>query len=151
MGILEAQEIAERNKRGLSITEIEEELKALEERKKELQALYASKCDDVIKEAIEKSAQEKKLKRLGKNCFIINVSELMGNPWNVEFHDWKVAKNVLMAYLEKKPTSKWRTEIESLIASAKGNSIYIECGCGNYKYKTPIALEFVKCVLKKIS
>lgn len=153
MGILEAQEIAERNKRGLSITEIEEELKALEERKKELQALYASKCDEAIKEAIEKSAQEKKIERISTKprMFIVHLSDLIGKPWNVEYHDWQASKDVLMAYLEKKPANKWRNEIEALITNAKNGSIYIECGSGNYKYKTPISLEFVQAVLKKIS
>lgn len=153
MGILVAQEMAERNKRDLSIAEIEEELEALEEREKELKALYASKCDEAIKEAVEKSVQERKIERISTKprMFVVHCSDLIGKPWNVEYHDWQASKDVLMAYLEKKPANKWRAEIEALVASAKNGSIYIGCGNGNNKYKTPISLEFVQAVLRKIS
>ena len=158
-GLIYEQEMAikEMEEKNPSIAQIEEELKELEERKKYLQELYASKCDIAIREAIEKSAQEKKIKRFSTkvNCFIINASELIGNPWNVEFHDWYASKDVLLQFLSTKPAEKWHDCVIKLAESAKNGVVYIPMPqkVNTYYSKTtkiPISSEFIQAVLAKL-
>lgn len=159
MGLIRAQYEADEKRKRLnpSLEEIEDELKELEERKKELQALYASKCDLAIKEAVEKSVQEKKIKRLSMspNCIIINFSDLIGKPWNVEFHDWYASKDVLLQFLSTKPAEKWHDCVIKLAESAKNGAVYVPMPrkVNTYYSKTttiPISNEFIQAVLAKL-
>lgn len=156
-GLIYEQEMAirEMEEKNPSIAQIEEELKELEERKKYLQELYASKCDIAIREAIEKSAQEKKLKRISSHIILINHSDLIGNPWNVEFHDWYASKDVLLQFLSTKPAEKWHDCIIKLAESAKDGAVYIQMPQKVNAYytkttKIPISSEFIQAVLAKL-
>lgn len=157
MGFIYEQEMAimEMEEKNPTLEQIEAELKELEERKKYLQKLYASKCDLAIKEAIEKSAQEKKLKRVSPNIIIINYSDLIGNPWNVEFYDWYASKDVLLQFLSTKPAEKWHDCVIKLAESAKNGAVYVQMPQKvNYYYtkttKIPISSEFIQAVLAKL-
>lgn len=154
MGLIYEQEMAIREMERLnpSIEQIEAELKELEERKQELQALYALKCDAVIKEAIEKSSHEKKIERVSMKpkMVIVHLSDLIGNPWNIEFHDWYSSKDVLLKYLSTKPAAQWHDTIIELVNSAKDNVVSIKLYEGKTTRSVPISLDFMKAVLKKI-
>lgn len=163
-GIIYEQEMAEYERRRMNPTlqEIEEELDELEQRKKELKAIYEKKCNAVIMEAIKKSTQEKKIKRPTENSkiILINYSDLIGNPWNYEFYDWYASKDILLEYLSKKPIENWRESIEKLVESEKNGVVYVPMKRLCYEYytkrqitiseKTPISLEFLKSVLSNL-
>lgn len=157
MGLIYEQEMATREmeEKNPTIEQIEAELKAIEERKQVLQKLYASKCDFAIREAIEKSTQEKKLKRVSSHIIVINYSDLIGNPWNVEFYDWYASKDVLLQFLYTKPAEKWHDCIIKLAESAKNGVVYIQMPQKVNAYytkttKIPISSEFIQAVLAKL-
>ena len=157
MGFIYEQEMAimEMEEKNPTLGQIEAELKELEERKKYLQKLYASKCDLAIKEAIEKSAQEKKIKRVSPHIIVINYSDLIGNPWNVEFHDWYASKDVLLQFLSTKPAEKWHDCVIKLAESAKNGAVYVQMPQKVNAYytkttKIPISSEFIQAVLAKL-
>ena len=156
MGLIYEQEMAirEMQEKDPSLWQIEDELKALEQRKQELQMLYAKKCDIAIKDAIEKSVQEKKIKRVSQHIIVVNSSDLIGKPWNAEFHDWYASKDVLLQFLSTKPAEKWHDCILKLAESAKDGVVYVPMTRKMNPYyskttKTPISLDFVQAVLAK--
>jgi hypothetical protein len=157
MGLIYEQEMAikEMEEKNPTLEQIEAELKELEERKKELQKLYASKCDLAIREAIEKSVQEKKVKRISQHIIIVKCSDLIGNPWNVEFHDWYASKDVLLQFLSTKPAEKWHDCVIKLAESAKDGAVYVQIPQKVNAYyskttKIPISSEFIQAVLAKL-
>jgi len=137
-----------------TLEQIEREINELEERKRFLQKLYEQKCETAIKEAIEESAQEKKIKRVSQHIIIVNHSDIIGNPWNAEFHDWYASKDVLLQFLSKKPAESWRDCILKLADNAKDGVVYVPITRKVDSYyskttKTPISLDFVQAVLTK--
>lgn len=90
-----------------SIKEIQQEITNLERLRSELE----DKLSQAVISALESVAQEHPMHRISKHCYIINYSDLIGNPWNFEFYDWEASVKVCLDYLKDKSPTSW---IESL-------------------------------------
>lgn len=86
-----------------SIKEIQQEIANLEKQRSELE----NKLSQAIMSALSSVAQERPMHRISKHCYIINYSDLIGNPWNFEFYDWEASVKVCLDYLKDKSPVSW--------------------------------------------
>lgn len=86
-----------------SIKEIQEELESLEKQRNILEL----KLSQAIVSALSSVAQQHQIRRVSQHCMIIKFSDLIGNPWNVEFYDWEASVKVCLDYLKDKSPTSW--------------------------------------------
>ena len=86
-----------------SIKEIQQEITNLEKLRSELE----DKLSQAVISALESVAKEHPMHRISKHCYIINYSDLIGNPWNFEFYDWEASVKVCLDYLKDKSPISW--------------------------------------------
>jgi hypothetical protein len=136
----------------MNANEIRQRMAQLLEEHKALEQELKTALVGAINEAATESPHNKK--KISKHIFIINASDLMGNPWNVEFYDWEASASVVLDYLMGKPIYDWKTLLESKIASAKRNVVEFkkQAYCMGYKtcYTIPISKEFIEKIVAKM-
>lgn len=109
-----------------------------------------------ITKAINEAAQENphNISRVSKNIFVINSSELCGNPWNPSYYDWVASSNVVVEYLQGKDVKKWKSLLQEKLDKANGKIIEFEkkAYCKGYAYttKTPIERIFIEKIVSKL-
>lgn len=86
-----------------SIKEIQQEIANLEKQRNELK----DKLSQAIVSALKSVAQRHPMRRISEHCYVINYSDLMGNPWNFEFYDWEASVKVCLDYLKDKSPTSW--------------------------------------------
>lgn len=91
-----------------SIKQIEQELLDLKKQKEILE----EKLIDAISASLLKVAQSNPMQRIGKNCFVVCFSEVIGNPLTPSFYDWEQSAKIILKFLKNKPAEEW---IQALI------------------------------------
>ena len=88
---------------------------------------------------------------------IIHFSDLIGNPWSLQFHDWKCGGELLINYLtEKVAPEKWYQTLKDMYDKRKEPNrvdlTYRERVWGDiYRVrKEPSSAKFVEKVLEKM-
>ena len=79
------------------------------------------------------SIEDEGVKKIGKGCFIVKASTLIGNPWSVEYVSNEVAGGVLIDKLTKIFDKRERIEdvleyLNNVVSKAVDNSVMIEVG-----------------------
>lgn len=131
------------------------ELKDLAKRQEELRELLKATVKEETEAAVNDSAAEQNIQRLGKRMIIVHASDLIGCPWNYAFHDWKKAAEYLFEYLEKIAPEKWVDKLEEMYNNRKDkNRVDLTFKCKDfYGYSThiePISAKFVEKVIARL-
>ena len=103
------------------------------------------------------SVEDDGVKKIGKGCFIVKASTLIGNPWSVEYVSNEVAGGVLIDKLTKIFDKRERIEdvleyLNDVVSKAVHNSVMIEVGkgkalCGYFSDKRVIKKSLVEKIL----
>ena len=119
---------------------------------KELEAALVLAITETIKEVSKENPHN--IRQISKNIFIINSSELLGNPWNPSFYDWEASGKVVLEYLQGKDVKKWKSLLQEKLNKQKGKTIDFEkkAYCNGYAYtnKTPIDRAFIEKIVSKL-
>ena len=99
----------------MELNEIRNKMAQLLEEHKALEQELKTALVAVINDTAEESPNKKK--RISKHIFILNASDIMGNPWNVEFYDWEASANVVLDYLNGKPIIKTKLRLNKVSVS----------------------------------
>lgn len=125
--------------------DIANELKELEDA---LVVAITETINDVSKE------NPHNIRKVSKNIFIINSSELLGNPWNPSYYDWEASGKVVLEYLQGKDVKKWKSLLQEKLDKSKGKTVEFEkkAYCSGYVYtnKTPIERVFIEKIVSKL-
>lgn len=129
----------------MDIKDIKNNLNLLLQKKVELEKQLTTAMIDVINKIAEENNPHK-IKRLTSHIFIINSSELLGNPWNADYFDWKASAKVLLEFLQNKPIERWKTLLEEKVKENKGKVVYIK----KTNTSIPIEKEFVNMIINEL-
>lgn len=129
----------------MDIKDIKNNLNLLLQKKVDLEKQLTAAMINVINKIAEENNPHK-IKRLTSNIFIINSSELLGNPWNANYFDWKASAKVLLEFLQSKPIERWKTLLEEKVKENKGNIVYIK----KINYSIPIEKKFVNMIINEL-
>lgn len=115
-----------------------------------------AKLEEAVKLAVNEAAKSNptKLERIGSNCFIIKASDIMGNPWNPSFYDWKKSADIVIEYLGKKPCTEWKQILQSKLEKSTGNVVNFEKTTGSGAWRnvtnTPVDKRFIEKIITKL-
>lgn len=131
------------------------ELKDLTKRQEYLRELLKTTVKEETEAAVNDSVAEQNIKRLGKYMIIVHASDLIGNPWNYVFHDWKKSAEYLFQYLEKIAPENWLDKLEEMYNNRKNkNRVDLTFKYKDfYGYSThiePISAKFVEKIISKL-
>lgn len=124
-----------------------QEIEELRFRKRELDNRIKTIITQSIEEAIKDN--EVNTRRIG-HAIIINHSQIIGNPWNIEFYDYEKAGKVIMKELSKKDPEDWVKYLNSLLETKNKNRVDIKCKSGDTSYSIPIDKKFIINIINKL-
>lgn len=135
--------------------EVKSILKRFDDIANELKELEAALVVAITKAINEVSKENPhKIRQVSKNIFIINSSELLGNPWNPSYYDWEASGKVVLEYLQGKDVKKWKSLLQEKLDKGKGKTVEFEkkAYCSGYVYtnKTPIERAFIEKIVSKL-
>lgn len=135
-----------------SIKQIEQELLNLEQEKNKLEKILV----DAISSAMLKVAQNKPMQRISKHCFVISLSDMVGNSWNPEFYDWEKSIGIILKFLKPKPIQEWVCSLASKLESTPKNQPvvfeYRKQSYGvMYSEKIPVSRIFIEQIIKELN
>ena len=142
-----------------SVNDINNEIRLHEEAIKALREKLKAMVDNRMTIALENAVSQQNVEVLCERPRMIAVkaSHLIGNPWNIEFADWKSGAKRLVEWFEFKKLApeKWYSTLKELYDNRKDyNRVdlpFRECVFGSWvTRKTPISAEFVKAVLDEL-
>lgn len=119
---------------------------------KELEDALVVAITETINEVSKENPHN--IRKVSKNIFIINSSELLGNPWNPSYYDWEASGKVVLEYLQGKDVKKWKSLLQEKLDKSKGKTVEFEkkAYCSGYVYtnKTPIERVFIEKIVSKL-
>lgn len=119
---------------------------------KELEDALVVAITETINEVSKENPHN--IRKASKNIFIINSSELLGNPWNPSYYDWEASGKVVLEYLQGKDVKKWKSLLQEKLDKSKGKIVEFEkkAYCSGYVYtnKTPIERVFIEKIVSKL-
>ena len=135
-----------------SIKQIEQELILLEQKKNEMENTLV----DAISSAMMKVAQKKLMQRISKHCFVIHLSDMVGNPWNPDFYDWEKSISIILKFLKPKPIKEWVCSLASKLESTpKNQSVVFEYRKQSfgvmYSEKIPVSRIFIEQIIQELN
>lgn len=140
----------------MDIKEIRDKIEELARQREILE----TKLTNAIVEAILTTAKENPNppRKISQHMCIIHFSNLIGNPWNIEFYDWKIAAEFVIDFLSNKPSDKWKSLLEAELKRAVMNSVPFKRKVvikGRYvsyssQISTPINRKFIEKIIEKI-
>jgi hypothetical protein len=142
-----------------TISDLNNEIRLHEEAIKALREKLKAMVDNRMTAALENAASQQNVKVLCEHprMIVVKASQVLGNPWNMEFVDWKSGANILIKWFEFKKLApeKWYSTLKELYDNRKDNNRvdlpFRECAFGSWvTRKTPISAEFVKSVLDEL-
>lgn len=143
-----------------SVDSITDEIKRHEEAIKALREKLKNLVNSRMTSALDSASAKQDVEVLSEHPRIVVVksSNLIGNPWNINFQDWASGAKCLIKYFEDKklPPEKWYETLKELYDNRKEfNRVDL-----SYKErvwfnsyttrKEPISAEFVKLVLEEM-
>jgi len=135
-----------------SIKQIEQELLLLEQKKNEMENVLA----DAISSAMLKVAQKKPMRRISQHCFVIRLSDMIGNPWNSEFYDWEKSIAIILKFLKPKPAREWSSALNAKLEStSKNQPVVFEYHKRSFgvmsSEKIPVSRIFIEQIIKELN
>lgn len=135
-----------------SIEEVNKEIALLEERKAELENLI----EQIVYNAMFRAAQAKPMNRIGRHCFIVKYSDLIGHPWSPSYYDWEKSIDIVKRFLKSKPKSEWKNALEKKLEETKpGKEVVfvLSFGSGLFKYvqSIPVSPKFIQEIIHQLN
>ena len=135
-----------------SIKELEKQLHELTIKKIEVEMKMMEAVGDAVKETTAENRH--KIRKLAPNCFVINVKEIVGNPWNPHFYDWEQAVKIVMKFLESKSVENWKSELQHKLDEAQDKPVVFVhtyyVGGQRFSNSIPVDPEFIKKIIEKL-
>lgn len=130
------------------LQEIEKKLLALNEEKRVIE----QKLVAAIMAAVSETIKECQIKKLESGCFIVHSSELIGNPWNPEYHDWESGAKILVEKLNNIPADSWKQYLVDLLEGKPESKepVYFTKRIKNSSYKIPLSRMFIVKIIDKL-
>ena len=140
----------------MNIREIQNKIEKLARQK----GILEKQLTDAIVEAIRAVAKENPNppRKISQHMCIIHFSDLIGNPWNIEFYDWEIAAEFVIDFLSNKPSNKWKSLLEAELKRAVMNSVPFKRNVVTKRYyisyssqiSTPINRKFIEKIIERI-
>ena len=140
----------------MNIREIQNKIENLARQK----GILEKQLTDAIVEAIRAVAKENPNppRKISQHMCIIHFSDLIGNPWNIEFYDWEIAAEFVIDFLSNKPSNKWKSLLEAELKRAVMNSVPFKRNVVTKRYyisyssqiSTPINRKFIEKIIERI-
>lgn len=135
-----------------SIKEIENELASLCKQKEELECMLT----EAIKSAMRRVAETQNIKRISKHVFVVNLSDMIHNPWNVEFYDWNKSISIIQKFLYSKPVSQWKNALQNkLNETPKDHPVVFKFSSGSSWYRSteqiPVSYKFIQEIINQLN
>lgn len=140
----------------MNIREIQNKIENLARQK----GILEKQLTDAIVEAIRAVAKENPNppRKISQHMCIIHFSDLIGNPWNIEFYDWEIAAEFVIDFLSNKPSNKWKSLLEAELKRAVRNSVPFKRNVVTKGYyvsyssqiSTPINRKFIEKIIERI-
>lgn len=141
----------------MTVRDIQDEIQRHEEAIKALREKLKSIVDSHMKTVLDSVAEKQDIKVVSEKprMVLVKASSLIGNPWNINFHDWKSAADFLVKWFEGKKLApeKWYNTLKDLYDKRKEPN-RVDLVMKDYNFfgyattrKEPISAEFVKLVL----
>lgn len=135
-----------------SIKKLSDELNAINAKRAEVEEQLKSIMTDVIEEAGKTNAHG--IKKLGGKSFSVSSRELVGHTWSPTYYDWEQAVEPLVAYLEKKPATEWKSALQELLDKSVYGQVRIEStkyyNGNRVKTDTVVDSEFIRSIIEKL-
>ena len=126
-----------------------------------------TECEEQIRSEVYRTindvAEEHKRPKITKHIFIVNFSELSGNPWDASFYDWERSAEILLKKLNNVRALELVNSIESIYNNRLRNGIckikmshreYYNGALSNCYFNVtneyPVKTEFIKEVLDRV-
>lgn len=134
-----------------SIQGITEELALLEKKKQELEAAI----EMIVNEAIARAAKTKPMNRIGKHCFLVKFSEIVGHPWAPYYHDWEQSVEVVKRFLKNKPRTEWKSVLQKKLDETKpGKDVVFVFSSGSRFWRTregvPVSPDLIREIINQL-
>ena len=140
----------------MDIREIQNKIEELARQK----GILEKQLTDAIVEAIRVVAKENPNppRKISQHMCIIHFSDLIGNPWKIEFYDWEIAAEFVIDFLSNKPSDKWKSLLEAELKRAVMNSVPFKRNVATKGYyvsyssqiSTPINRKFIEKIIERI-
>ena len=137
---------------GKSLNEIQKELKALEKQKRELEI----EIEHVINTAIQRVADSQKLNRISEHCFTIRFSDMIGQPWEPRYYNWRESIAIVKRFLQSKPAVQWKEALQKKLADTKPDCpvIFTHIHGGSWYSKVteriPVSYKFIQEIVNQL-
>lgn len=136
---------------GKSVQGITEELALLEKKKQELEATI----EMIVNEAIARAAKTKPMNRIGKHCFLVKFSEIVGHPWAPYYYDWEQSAEVVKRFLKNKPRTEWKSALQKKLDETKpGKDVVFVFSSGSRFWRTsegvPVSPDFIREIINQL-
>jgi hypothetical protein len=127
--------------------EVFEKINGLQDQITELNRSAFNQLRTIIKDVC--SIEDDGVKKIGKGCFIVKSSVLVGRPWGVEYVSNEVAGDVLIDKAAKIFAKRERIEdvleyLNDIVSKAVDNSVKIEVGKGETVYASYVDRRVIK-------
>lgn len=134
-----------------SIKQIEQELLELKRQKTELE----EKLMKAISSSLLKVAQNHPVQRIDKHCFVIRVSDLVGNPFTPTFYDWEQSVKIILKFLNTKPVEEWEQALIIKLGDFLKNQPVVfefkrQVDGVLYKDKIPVSRSFIEQIIAEL-
>lgn len=128
--------------------EAEKTLQLIEEQKKEAE----EKLKYIVNMAIVDASKDYPVKRLGPKIISVRFSNLIGNPWNQQYHDWVEASKIVMEYLSTQDAYKWKDKLIELLEgdTESRKPVIFKKGRGGCFYQIPVNRKFIVKIIEKL-
>lgn len=136
-----------------SIQDIQHELDKLEAQKHELEC----KIECIVNAAIDRIAQSQKINRISNHCFVVNSSDMIGNPWSPYFYDWSKSIDIVKRFLRSKPAVQWQSALQDKLNETKCNKpviftfTYSNPSWGRATERVPVSYQFIQEIVNQLT
>lgn len=135
-----------------SIKDLNRQLNELVVKKMEIEQKLMLAVGRAIKEVAAENCNN--IHKISKNCFTINVREIIGNPWNPCFYDWEQAVSLVIKFLESKPVECWKSELQRKLDESDGRQVtFVHIYRSNgvtYRNSYPVNPKFIMKIIERI-
>ena len=136
-----------------SLNDIQKELEALEKQKRELEIAI----ETIINTAMQRVAACQKLNRISEHIFTIRFSDMIGQPWEPRYYDWKQSIAIVKRFLQSKPAVEWKSALQRKLQETKpGQPVRFIFKHGNAWYNRvteniPVSYQFIQEIVNQLT
>lgn len=133
---------------GNGFKEAEKELARINKQRKKAE----EKLKSIINLTIMEVAKDCLVKRIGPKMISVRFSELIDNPWNMQYYDWIEASKMVTECLSKIDVSEWRKKLVDLLDgnTESGKPVVFKERKGVCLYQILVNRKFIVKIIEKL-